>query len=62
MCCKKQGRSGCHQATRNTSVCICKSTGLAPLIKSAIVALARRGFLPSRVAELLIQHGGLRHV
>lgn len=59
---KEKGRVGWHQATRDTSVCDCKSTGFAPHIKSAIVALGSRGLLPRRVAELLIQHGGLRHV
>lgn len=62
MNCKRKGPAGWNQASPTTSNCICKSTGSAVRIKSAIVALALRGLLPYPVAGWLIQHGGLRNV
>ena len=35
---------------------------IRPRIKAAIVRLALWGLLPVKLAEWLIQHGGLRHV
>ena len=62
MNCNEKGRAGWHQAIPTTPNCTSKSTGIAARIKSMIVALALRGLLPYRVAEWLIQYGGLRNV
>ena len=39
-----------------------RNHSIRPCIKSAIVWLALRGVLPGKLAEWLIQRGGLRHV
>ncbi len=57
---KRRGRPGCHPATPRTSNKTRKSTALAPRIKAAIVTLALWGWVPVKVAEWLIRHGGLR--
>lgn len=55
-------RTGWLQAIPKTSTVTLKPNRVAAFIKTVIVALALRGLLPYRVADWLIQRGGLSNV
>ncbi|GAB5452312.1 MAG: hypothetical protein Hals2KO_26400 [Halioglobus sp.] len=55
---KTTGRSGWHQATRNTSESTAKFTFVAACLKAAIVTLALWGVLHAPVAVWLTKRGG----
>jgi len=54
----KKGRAGCHQAAQKPAD-NGNSTAIASRIKATVVTLALWGILPIRLADWIINQGGL---